>query len=182
MTSSHLKAGFSLALSKLIQPVEVKVANMVVQGCAGSIDDSCLHPQKLDALDFNIGILVSGRELEPHPNVSAGVVTLTNVSVSDTVQPGFEVENKLPTDMAVKLKQCSFTDVALAPSLRWGGPNTPMLLHQSAVGDVGGFTFQECAVADTVKRPFLSCDSCEFRGAATDISGSFAVSNPHGCT
>lgn len=121
-------------------------------------------------------------QVQSPSNVSAGVVTMTNVSVSDTVQPGFEVENKLVTDMAVKLKQCSFINVATAPSLRWGGTNIPMLLHQSSVGDVGGFTFEECVVVDTVKRPFLSCDSCETRGAAADVSGSIAVSNPHGCT
>lgn len=64
-------------------------------------------------------------QVQSPSNVSAGVVTMTNVSVSDTVQPGFEVENKLVTDMAVKLKQCSFINVATAPSLRWGGHKHP---------------------------------------------------------
>lgn len=56
--------GLSFALSKLVQPVDtIKIANMVIQGCVGSTDDSCTHPQKQYSLDYNIGILVSGKEV-----------------------------------------------------------------------------------------------------------------------
>ena len=63
--------GLSFALSKLVQPVDtIKIANMVIQGCVGSTDDSCTHPQKQYSLDYNIGILVSGKEVRPYELLS----------------------------------------------------------------------------------------------------------------
>ena len=58
------------------------------------------------------------------------------------------------------------------------------LLHESHITPqgVGGFSFINCTVRDHVKRPFLKCDSCASRGKASEVTGDFHVSNPHGCT
>ena len=88
---------------------------------------------------------------------------------------------KLPGDAPVTLRRCRFANAGTAGSLRWGGQNVPMLLHQTHPSLLGGFELDEIEVSDELDRPFLKCDSCDGRGAATNITGAITVRNPHGC-
>jgi hypothetical protein len=176
----------------------IYVENMVIQGCANSSESSCTRkpPELTDenmsrdgesardagAMDFNIGLFFGGKKEQAALGMPRGSLVLTNVSVSGTVQPGLEVETKLPTDYSVALHRCSFANVGTAPTVRWGGQNVPLLLHAASAGaGIGGFVFDECKVEDTMKRPFLKCDSCPKKGMAVDIAGTMHVNNLHGC-
>ena len=191
----NIGSGLSLVVGKLatVAELNVTVNNLVVEGAVGaaSVDLKGLtelteseSQRRLrlraddDTLVDNIGILITGRA---QPNTtSPGFLTLNNVSVTNTAQPGFEVYGKLATGAATTLRDVRLAKVAQAPTLRWGGANAPIVFHQSAPNSpVGSVYFDNCHVADTQARPFLVCDSCDSRGNATNISGSVVVHNPN---
>lgn len=105
--------------------------------------------------------------------------------MSDTMQPGLEVEDKVPLGTFLSFERVRFANVATAPSIRWGGRNVPLLIHSSGQFQVGGMQFAECSVADSEQRPFFACDSCrQANMSAVDVQGSFVVANgadPNGC-
>lgn len=173
----NLGTGLSFSIGKMAPAAEVsvRVQGMVIEGAA-----ALAAPPRDGALDFNIGVYLGGRTLGL--NHSRGAISLTNVSVTDTAQPGLEVFGHRPTGDATTLRRCRFERVGVAPTLRWGGPNVPLLLHQSAPAEVGGLELDECEVRDEQKREFLRCDSCgTSKGPARDVGGSVRVVNPHGC-
>lgn len=134
----------------------------------------------IHGMDFNIGILVSAGS---YSNGSQGWLNFTDVSVSDTGQPGLEIYPKAALALPATFTNCLFDGVATAPEVRWGGQNVPLLLHQSQYGAIGGFIFDNVTVRDGMnKRPWLKCDSCGSRGPALAISGSVTVQNSKRCT
>ena len=181
--------GLSFSLGKLAPnaTIDVRVENATIVGAAAAAPPPLAwrgDSGSGDPLAYNIGVYVGGKKVLGAGPAARGTIVLANVSVSGTAQPGLEVFGKLAAGALTTLRRCRFANVGTAPLLRWGGQNVPMLLHQSAVGAVGGLVFDECSVADTAPRPFLKCDSCSptGRGPATAISGNVSVSNPHGCT
>lgn len=184
-------AGLSLALEKLqcekarcklkpycMCPIVPSLVTVSVAG--GEIEGlGSLTLTELAALDYNIGVLVS---TGTHADGSQGWLNFSNLAISNTAQPGLEFENKAADSMPVTFTNCSWDDVATAPSVRWGGTNSPILLHQSASGTIGGIQLAECRVRDMKPRPWLKCDSCNDRGSALQLSGTVAVNNTHGCT
>ena len=165
-------AALSIGLSKLDaneSAVAIRVAGATLEGLDGSASE----------LPYNIGLFVAGRSAVAYP-ASTGWVDLENITVLNTAQPGLELW-KQPADVAVALRRCTFAHVGTAPTVRWGGANVPMLLHQSHAAPIGGVVFEDCSVQDGLDRPFLKCDSCDSRGPAVNISGTLTVHNPHGC-
>jgi hypothetical protein len=163
----NVGTGLSFSLGKL-EPnatVDISVRDMLIVG------DVAPSP-------YNIGIYLGGKR-ELGPPAARGSIELTNVSVSDMAQPGLEVFGKLAGGAIASLRRCRFARVGTAPTLRWGGQNVPLLLHQSAPGAVGGLVL-DAEVDDAQARPVLKCDSCSSRGAATNISGLLSVRNPNG--
>ena len=157
--------------------VTVTVDGAQIQG----VSEMGLNASALvQGLDFNIGILIAA---SPFANTSHGGFNFSNVSVNETVQPGLEFENKPALGLPVRFTDCSWSHVATAKTVRWGGQNVPLLLHQSQYGAIGGITFEQCAVNDgAMHRPWLKCDSCGSRGHALEIEGHVTVTNSAGCT
>lgn len=209
----NVGSGITFALGKLgpTAAPSISVTNMVIIGCAGAGDfcSSTLsavtatgaaaatsvggaasavrgtHGSGGDVMDYNVGVMVVGRSVLARSRTGwqAGFITMDNITVTNTVQPGLEVETKLPGDMQITLRRCTFENVGRAALVRWGGQNVPLLLHESSAHTtIGGVAFEDCVVNDTQPRPFLKCDSCSSRGHAVNISGSMRVRNPHGCT
>ena len=104
------------------------------------------------------------------------------MSVNETVQPGLEFEDKAALSLPVRFSNCSWSHVATAKTVRWGGQNVPLLLHQAEYNAIGGITFDHCSVGDGAEaRPWLKCDSCRSRGPALGITGDITVKNSAGC-
>ena len=155
-----------------------------------TFDDIDIEGQALDGVNAsavnclgngNIGLYIGGVQ----PNGTVGEVSFNRVTVRRTAQPGVVVEDKIPDPgTRFSFNSCVFDTVGRAPELCWGGPTVPLLLHESrsTPQGVGGFVFTEVQVMDALKRPFIKCDSCSTRGPAADITGSFRVVDPHGCT
>ena len=172
-----------------LHPPEVSVAlrGGVLQGAASlGLNTSAL----VRGLTYNIGVLVGAGS---SPNGSQGTLTFEDLAIIDTAQPGLEFEDKAALSMPTVFRNCSWRGVATSRTVRWGGQNVPLLLHQSAPGAIGGVTFDGCSVSDTERRPWLKCDSCGGqccdggvctacrKGPAMDLRGTVAVHNPHGC-
>lgn len=115
-------------------------------------------------------------------NESRGSFNFSDVSVNETVQPGLEFEDKAALNLPVRFVNCSWSHVATAKTVRWGGQNVPLLLHQAEYNAIGGITFDHCSVGDGAEaRPWLKCDSCGSRGPALGITGDVTVTNSAGC-
>jgi hypothetical protein len=157
--------------------VTVAVDGALIQGASEmGLNASAL----IQGLDFNIGIFIGA---SPFANTSHGGLNFSNVSVNETVQPGLEFEDKAALSLPVRFADCSWSHVATAKAVRWGGQNVPLLLHQSQYGAIGGVFFDKCFVDDgAMHRPWLKCDSCESRGHALEIEGHVTVTNSAGCT
>jgi hypothetical protein len=168
----NLGCGLSFSLGKLTAAdvLNISVSGLVVEGAVGQAP--------AEQLAYNVGILVNG---EPHPNATnPGELLLNNASVTNTAQPGLEVYGKLAAGAKTTVRGLRLDGVAVAPTVRWGGQNVPILLHQSKPDlGIGGIFFDDLVVSDSLARPFLKCDSCDSRGNATGITGSAAVHNPH---
>eukprot|EP01052_Picozoa_sp_SAG31_P021850 SAG31_NODE_1710_length_7473_cov_3.782072_2_plen_398_part_00 len=190
-------SGISLALSKLScerkrkhpckhpaecvcpkdpQLVTIAVAGAQIQGASEmGLNTSTL----VQGLDFNIGIFIGATSSS---NGSQGWFNFSDVSVNETVQPGLEFEDKAALSLPTRFSNCSWSHVATAKTVRWGGQNVPLLLHQADYGAIGGISFDDCFVSDGVeKRPWLKCDSCRSRGPALAITGHVTVDNSGGC-
>lgn len=166
---AHLGAG---------APIDVNFKRVLVQGVAlDGVNATAVEPPG----NMGMGIMIGGVQ----PNGTIGRVSFAEMSVFDTAQPGIVVEDKIPAPgTSFVFDTCQFSAVARAPEVCWGGPNVPLLLHESHTTPqgVGGFSFHNCTVRDEKNRPFLRCDSCASRGKASGIAGDFQVFNPTGCT
>ena len=176
--------GLAFALGKVGQnvSVDISVTGMVIEGCS----DGCPSTEvpgtgDPNTLLFNVGLMFADK-VELGPAGTSGTISLTNVTVTATAQPGLETENKRPGGALVTMTRCIIDSVATSPSIRWGGPNVPILLHESRCCKSGGFVFDGLVVRDVVKRPWLKCDSCATRGPVTGVHGSVQVFNPEGCS
>ena len=114
--------GFQLGLGKL-QParsaVDVRVTNALIKGSVGH--------GTIDELQWNVGILIAGIEA----NGTTGDIVFSNVSVRDTAQPGLEFENKVANGTQVTFRRSTFGPrVGAAPTIRYGGVNAPIMLHE----------------------------------------------------
>jgi hypothetical protein len=142
----NLGCGLSLSLGKLAMAYSpsISVNGLVVEGAAGMGFSS-------ERLAYNIGVLIDGKV---EPNVSSpGTLLFNNVSVTKTSQPGVEIYGKLSTGAETILRDVRLDGVALGQSVRWGGPNAPILFHQSAPNSpIGGVVFDGCLVTDTKAR------------------------------
>jgi hypothetical protein len=168
-------AGFQFAGYALKPPeaqaVSIIVDTMVIQGTAALAAAVAADP--LNGT-YNIGIDIAAIEL----GGATGSIEMRNVNVSDCIQPGLEVEDKVPGGTSLLLSNVRFSNVATAPSVRWGGENVPLLMHSAGMWQIGGMTFTDCAVEDSRKRPFFFCDSCRQPNmSAVNIHGSFHVKN-----
>jgi hypothetical protein len=161
---------YGLRLPKA-RPVSIVVDGMVIVGTA-----NLPAVVKADPLNgtYNIGIDVAAIEL----GGATGSIIIKDVNVSDCIQPGLEVEDKVPDGTALTLERVSFKNVATGPSIRWGGANVPILVHSAGVFQIGGMTFSDCSVHDGRKRPFFVCDSCRHPNmSAVNVHGNWAVTN-----
>ena len=177
-STGNLGTGLSFSLGKLAPnaTIDIDVENATIVGAAGIASDT--------RLAYNIGVLLGGKKVLPENPALRGSISLTNVSISGTAQPALEVYGHLAWGASTMLHACRVgPGTASAAALRWGGPNVPILLHQSAPGAVGGLQMDDLEVLDDKARPFIKCDSCAGRGAATAINGSVTVKNAHaeGC-
>ena len=157
--------------------VTITVAGAQIQGASQmGLNASAL----IQGLDYNIGVFISASPLN---NSSRGWFHFSNVAVNETVQPGLEFEDKTALSLPTRFANCSWSHVATAKTVRWGGQNVPLLLHQAGYGAIGGVTFENCSVSDAaMKRPWLKCDSCGSRGPALGIAGDVTVQNSAGCS
>ena len=177
-------AGFQFEGYALKSPeataVSITVDGMIIQGT--STLPTGTQPDPLNG-SFNIGIDIAAVEL----GGATGTIFIHNVNVSDCIQPGLEVEDKVPTGTSLTLDSVQFQNVATAPTVRWGGQNAPVLIHSSGSWTVGGMDFVDCVVEDSQSRPFFKCDSCRHPNtSAVAVKGSFTVANSQfptqGCT
>ena len=161
---------YGLRLPKA-RSVSIVVDGMVIVGTA-----NLPAAVKADPLNgtYNIGIDVAAIEL----GGATGSIIIKDVNVSDCIQPGLEVEDKVPDGTALTLERVSFKNVATGAAIRWGGANVPVLVHSAGVFQVGGMTFTDCSVQDERKRPFFVCDSCRHPNtSAVNVHGKWAVTN-----
>jgi hypothetical protein len=159
--------------------VSVSVHGGVIQGAAGlGLDISKL----VRGLTYNIGIFVGASSSSS--GSPQGWLNFSDVAVTETEQPGLEFEDKAALSMPVTFSNCSWSAVARSATVRWGGPNVPLLLHQANPGAAGGVLFEHCKISDLELRPWLKCDSCgrTHQGPATRIMGTVTVDNKNGCT
>ena len=95
------------------------MTNAIVKGSVGH--------GSFDELQYNVGILIAGIE----PNGTTGSIVFSNVSVRDTAQPGLEFENKVANGTQVTFARSTFgPNVGAAPTIRYGGVNVPIMLHE----------------------------------------------------
>ncbi|MBN2309343.1 MAG: right-handed parallel beta-helix repeat-containing protein [Candidatus Hydrogenedentes bacterium] len=112
-----------------------------------------------------------------------GVIEFRDCTVENTAKAGLYVYDKSCLGAGLRFVNCHWRNTWAAADVEHDGPRIPLMLalrRPQLVEHLGGLTFVDCSVYDSVDRPAFLVEEDESALGVTDLTGVIWVANPHG--